>query len=433
MSVELITVLLFGGMMALMFLGVPALFAIGGISAGLALWLEGYTALFTLASTAFAQVTSMGLLAIPMFVMMANLLIFSGIADRLFQTLSYWFTRIRGSLAVASVAVSTALAMCGGFGPGIITMSMVAIPAMRKRNYDKSLAIGSVMAGGILGPIIPPSVMMIVMAYITRLPVGKLFMAGIIPGFIASFGFVIYILVKCYLNPELAPPLVEEVTWKMRWISLGGIILPVFLVVGMLVAIFGGIATPTEAAGVGAAGALLCCVLNRTISWAMIKDSCLETIKVTGMVIWLMIAANFLRVFFTSVGARSLVINLVTGMHVGPWVILIGMQIMLLVLGMFMDDWAIIVICAPIFFPIALKLGFNPIWFAMVFLLNMVIAYLTPPFGWALILTKALSPPDVSTSDVWRSAPPYMAILVLVMILVMVFPSLALWLPSLVY
>lgn len=430
MGIELITLILFGGMVLLLFMGVPVVFAIGGLSAGLTLWLEGTKALYTLASTTFGQITSMGLLAIPMFVLMANLLVHSGIADRLYQTLSYWLSGVRGSLAVVSVGVSTSLAMCGGFGPGIITMSLIAIPAMLKRNYDKSLALGSVMAGGILGPIIPPSVMMIVFGYITRLSIGKLFIAGVIPGFIATSLFALYILIRCYFNPKLGPRLTEEVTWKMRWVSLEAVVLPALLVIGMLVIIFGGIATPTEAAGVGATGALLCCVINRTISWKMIRESCLETIKVTGMVIWLMIAANFFRVFFTGVGARTLIIDIVLAMPVSPWLILVGMQVMLLILGMFMDDWAIIVICAPILYPIAVKLGFDPVWFAMVFLLNMVVAYLTPPFGWALILTKALSPQDITTRDVWRSAPPFLAILILVLILVILFPQLTLWLPG---
>jgi len=429
-GIELITLILFGGMVLLLFMGVPAVFALGGLSVGLTLCLEGPKALYTLASTTFQQVTSMGLLAIPMFVLMANLLIHSGIADRLYKTMSYWLSGVRGSLAVVSVGVSTSLAMCGGFGPGIITMSLIAIPAMLKRDYDKSLALGSGMAGGILGPIIPPSVMMIVFGFVTRVSTGKLFIAGIIPGFIAAGSFVLYILIRCHFNPELGPRVTEEVTWKMRWVSLGAVILPALLVIGMLSVIFMGIATPTEAAGVGATGALLCCVINRTISWKMIRESCLETIKVTGMVIWLMIAANLFRVFFTRVGARTLIIDIVLALPVSPWVILVGMQVILLILGMFMDDWAIIVICAPIFFPIAVNLGFEPVWFAMVFLLNMVIAYLTPPFGWALILTKALSPPDITTRDVWRSAPPFLVILILVMILVILFPQLTLWLPS---
>jgi len=430
MGIELITVILFGGMVLLLFMGVPAVFAIGGISVVLTLFLWGTEGLYTIASTTFQQITSMSLLAIPMFVLMAHLLVHSGIADRLYQTLSYWLFGVRGGLAVVSVGVCTALAMCGGFGPGIITMSVIAIPAMLKRNYDKSLALGSVMAGGMLGPIIPPSVMMIVFGFITRLSIGKLFIAGIIPGFIAAGSFVLYILTRCQLNPKLAPRVAEEVTWKMRWVSLKGVVLPAALVIGMLGIIFLGIATPTEAAGVGATGALLCCVINRTISWKIVKVSCLETIKITGMVIWLLIAANIFRVFFTSVGARTLIMGIVAALPVSPWVILIGMQVILLILGMFMDDWAIIVICAPIFYPIAVSLGFDPVWFAMVFLLNMVVAYLTPPFGWALILTKALSPPGITTRDVWRAAPPFLGILILVLIMVMLFPQLVLWLPS---
>jgi tripartite ATP-independent transporter DctM subunit len=372
----------------------------------------------------------MGLLAIPMFVLMANLLVHSGIADHLYKTMSYWLSGVRGSLAVVSVGVCTALAMCGGFGPGIITMSLIAIPAMLKRNYDKSLALGSIMGGGMLGPIIPPSCIMIVYGFVTRVSVGKLFMAGVVPGFMAAGLFSLYILTRCYFNPELAPRETEQVTWKMRWASLGGVILPAFLVIGMLSVIFLGIATPTEAAGVGATGALLCCVVNRTISRKMIMESCLDTLKVTGMVIWLMVAANLFRVFFTSVGARKLITEVVVALPVSPWVVLIGMQAILFILGMLMDDWAIIVICAPIFFPIAMELGFEPVWFSMVFILNMVAAYLTPPFGWALILTKALSPPDVTTRDVWRAAPPFFAILIGVMILVILFPQLVLWLPN---
>jgi tripartite ATP-independent transporter DctM subunit len=429
-SVELITGILFGGMVFLLFMGVPAVFAIGGLSIALSLWLEGPKALYVLPSTAFQQVTSMGLLAIPMFVLMANLLVHSGIADRLYKTMSYWFSGVKGNLAIVSVGVSTSLAMCGGFGPGIITMSLIAIPAMLNRRYDKSLALGSVMAGGILGPVIPPSVMMIVYGFITRVSVGKLFMAGVVPGFMAAIAFALYIWIRCQFKPELAPRVAEKVTWKMRWTSLGGVVLPACLVVGMLSIIFLGIATPTEAAGVGATGALICCVINRTISWKMVTESCLDTIKITGMVIWLMIAANLFRVFFTSVGARRLITEIVVALPVSPWTILVGMQLILLVLGMLMDDWAIIVICAPIFFPIAVELGFDPVWFSMVFMLNMVVAYLTPPFGWALILTKALSPPGITTRDVWRSVPPFFAIIVTIMILVILFPQLVLWLPG---
>lgn len=430
MSIELITLILFGGMALLLFMGVPAAFAIGGLSAILTLWLLGTEGLYTLASTTFQQITSMGLLAIPMFVLMANLLVHSGIADRLFHALSYWLSGVRGSLAVVTVGVSTALAMCGGFGPGIITMSFIAIPAMLKRSYDKSLALGSVMAGGVLGDLIPPSIIMIIYAYITRLSVGQLFMAGVIPGFMCAFLHVLYILIRCRLNPKLAPRVAEEVTWKMRWVSLRAVVLPAALIITVLGTIFLGIATPTEAAGVGAFGALLCCVINRTLGWKMVRESCLETIKITGMVLWILIAANLFRVFFTSVGARDLILGIVTVLPVSPLIVLIGMQVILLILGMFMDDFAIVIICAPIFVPIAVSLGFDPIWFAIVFIINMEIAYLTPPFGWALIMVKGVAPPEISTGDIWRSAPPFLANMFLVLIAVILLPQLALWLPS---
>jgi len=303
---------------------------------------------------------------------------------------------------------------------------------MLKRNYDKSLALGSVMAGGVLGDIIPPSIIMILFGFITRLSIGKLFMAGVIPGLLLATSYVLYILIRCNFNPSLGPPVTEHVTWKMRWVSLRAVILPAALVIGMLGAIFRGIATPTEAASFGATGALLCCVINRTISWKMVKESCLETIKITGMVMWIMVAANLFRVFFTSAGAQELILNIVLALPVSPWVVLAGMQFILIILGMFMDDFAIVVIAAPIFYPIAVSLGFDPIWFAVVFIINMEIAYLTPPFGWALIMVKGVAPIElgITTAQVWRSAPPFLAIQFSIWILIILFPPLSLWLPS---
>jgi len=430
MNIELITAILFGGMALLLFFGVPAAFAIGGISVILTVWLTGTKGLYTVATATHGQITNGTLLAIPMFVLMANLLVHSGIADRMFQSLSYWLSGIRGSLALVSVAVCTALAMCGGFGPGIITMSLIGIPAMLKRSYDKSIALGSVLGGGVLGDLIPPSIIMIVYAYITRLSVGQLFMAGIIPGLMVASLHMIYIFIRCRLNPKLAPRVVEEVTWKMRFVSLREVILPGFLVIMVLGTIFMGIATPTEASGVGALGALLCCVANRSISWKMLSESCLETLKIIGMVMWIVIAATLFGVFYTHVGAQKFLTELVLALPVGPWIILAGIQVILLILGCFMDDTTIVIICAPIFYPIAVSLGFEPVWFAVLFIINVMIACLTPPFGWALIVLKGIAPPEISTAQVWRAAPPFFINMLLVMIAVIVFPQLALWLPS---
>ena len=430
MSVELVSVLLFGGLLILLSFGVPVVFALGGVTVLLTFLLEGYSGLYTVATTTYREITDATLITIPLFLLMGNLLIHSGISDRLFRALNYWFSGIRGNLAVVSVGVCVALAMCGGFGPGILTMGLIAVPAMLKQNYDKSLALGCVMAGGVLGTVIPPSIIMIVFSVIARVSIGRLFFAGAVPGFVCAFFYIIYIITRCYLQPSLAPSAAVDVTWKMRWDSLKDVLFPTLLVVLVLGSIFSGMATPTEAAGVGSMGSLILCIINRRLTWKVLADSCLETFRVSGMALWILIAATLFGIFYTTAGAQSLVMDIVEALPVSRWFILVGMQVILLIFGMFMDDYAVITICTPIFLPIAKLLGFDPIWFSIVFLLNMQVAYLTPPFGWALILMKGVAPQEVSTSDIWRSVPPFAGIQLIVLILTIFVPQIALWLPS---
>jgi tripartite ATP-independent transporter DctM subunit len=430
MSIEVISVILFGGMLLLLALGVPVAFALGGLSLIFTLFFDGPPALYTVATTTYQQITSLGLMAIPLFLIMGNFLVHSGISERLFHALSYWLTGVRGGLAVVCVAVCVALAMCGGFGPGILTMGLVAVPAMLKQNYHKSLALGSVMAGGVLGIIIPPSLIMIIFGFISRVSIGKLFIGGIVPGLICAILYVAYILVRCYLQPHLAPVPKEVITWKKRVISLKEIVLPGSLIILVLGSIFIGAATTTEAAGVGAAGACLICIIHGRLSWKVITETCKSTMRISGMALWILIGATLFGVVYTSAGAQEMVMEFVEGVGVNRWFILFGMQIVLIVFGMFMDDYAVITICAPIFLPIAKFLGFDPVWFSIVFILNMQVAYLTPPFGWALILMKGIAPEGVNTKDIWQSVPPFVGIQVLVLILTVVFPQIALWLPG---
>lgn len=430
MNIELVTLLLFGGLMVLLMFGVPVAFALGGITVLLTYLLEGPTSFFIVATTTYKQITDPNLITIPLFLLMGNFLLHSGISDRMFKALGYWLSGIRGGLAVVSIGVCVALAMCGGFGPGILTMGLIAVPAMLKQSYNKSLALGSVMAGGVLGEIIPPSIIMIIFAYIARISIGKLFLAGVIPGFLTAFSYVLYIIIKCRMQPELAPPLKQEVTWALRVSSLKDILLPAVLIVMVLGSIFFGIATPTEAAGVGATGAFLICILLKRLSWKVLWDSCRQTMSISGMVFWILIGATLFSSFYTSQGAQSLVAELVSGLEINRWIVMGVMQLILLVLGMFMDDYAIVTVCAPIFMPIAIVLGFDPIWFSIVFILNMQVAYLTPPFGWALIMMKGVAPSNISTKDIWRSVPPFVVMQLIVLALVMIFPQLALWLPG---
>jgi tripartite ATP-independent transporter DctM subunit len=430
MSIGLSTVLLFGGLLFLLAMGVPVAFALGGISVLITFLLDGTNGLLIIATTTYRQITDPGLITIPLFLLMGNFLIHSGISDRLFKALNVWLSGIRGGLALVSVGVCVALAMCGGFGPGILTMGLIAVPAMLKQRYNKSLALGSVMAGGVLGEIIPPSIIMIIFAYISRISIGKIFFGGAIPGFITASLYIIYIVVRCYLQPDLAPKTTAETTWKARLASLKDIVLPALLVVLVLGSIFLGIATPTEAAGVGAFGSFTICIIYGRLTWKVITDSCLETMKISGMALWILVAATLFGVVYTSAGAQDMVMELVEGLTVNRWLILAVMQVILLLFGMFMDDYAVLTICAPIFIPIAVVLGFDPTWFAIIFVLNMQVAYLTPPFGWALILMRGVAPPEIHTKDIWQSIPPFVAIQLLVLLLTMLFPQLALWLPE---
>lgn len=430
MSAELVTLILFSGLILLLALGVRVFLAISVISIIVTFLLSGTDGLFMVALTTYKEITNTALITIPLFLLMGNFLVHSGIADRLFQALSYWLSGVRGSLAVVSLGVCVALAMASGFTPGLITMGLIAVPAMLKRHYDKSLALGSVMAGGILGDVIPPSLMMIIFGFTTRISVGKLFFGGAIPGFICAALYTIYILTRSYFQPHLAPRVAEDVTWGMRWTSLREVIVPLLLVVAVLGSIFTGMATPSEAAGVGAFGALLSCFIYRRFSWKVLTTSCLETIKISGMALWILVAATLFGQVYSSGGAQGMVMGIVGGLEVNRWFILIGMQLLLLIFGMFMDDFAVIIICAPIFMPIAISLGFDPVWFGIVFILNMQMAYMTPPFGWCLILMKGIAPPEVTTTDIWRSVPPFVAMQLLVLVMVMLLPQLALWLPG---
>lgn len=430
MGPESVTIILFSSILVLIFFGVPVAFALGGVSVVLTYLLNGTTGLYTIATTTFAQITDTTLITIPLLVLMGQFLTISGIADRLFQSANYWLSGVRGNLALVSLTVCVALAMTGGFGPGIITMSLVAVPAMLKRNYDKSLALGSVMAGGVLGALIPPSILMIIFAYINRLSIGRLFLGGVVPGLVTAGLFALFIIGRCYFRPRTAPRAYERVTWRLRWRSLKEVLPPLFLIAAVLGSIFTGVATPTEAASLGAIGSLLICILYRRFSWNMLAESCRETLKITSMVMWILVGANLFRVFFTMAGAQGMLMEMVDGLSVNRWVIFIAMQVILLIAGMMMDDFAIVVICSPIFFPIAISLGFDPLWFAIIFILNLQVGLLTPPFGWALIMMKGLAPPEVTTKDIWRSVPPFMVIQLIMMVATMMVPQLATWLPD---
>jgi len=433
MSIEIITLLIFGTLFLLLALGVPVAFGLGAVGVGFTILLWGAPALFNMAVVIFKNMSSAVLLAVPLFLLMANFLQHSGIADTAYETAYRWMGPLRGGLAMGTVAICTMFAaMSGVSGAATVTMGLIAIPSMLKRNYNKLIAVGCVAAGGVLGIVIPPSVIMILYASFTRESVGGLFFGGIVPGVIVAILHMSYIGIRSYLQPNMAPAIAPEdrVGWREKFVSLRAIILPILLIILVLGSIWTGAATPTEAAGVGALGAFICAAIYRRVNWQMLNDSIRTTLRITCMVMWIVAAATAFNSLYVAVGARELVTELILGLEVNRWFILVGMQLTLFFLGCIMDDYAIVMLAAPIYVPIIKILGFDPLWFGILFILNMQMAYLTPPYGFNLFYLRGIVPKGITMGDIYRSIVPFVAMQGIGLILVMIFPQLALFLPN---
>lgn len=433
MSVELITLLLFGSLVVLLALGLPFVFALGGVAVIFAFFLWGPQSLYLFAITPFRATTSFILVAAPLFIFMGSMLERSGIADELYETMYRWIGHLRGGLAMGTVGICTLFAaMAGTSSAGTVTMGIVAIPAMLKRNYNKSITLGSVAAGGALGTLIPPSVMMIIYGVIAEESVGRMFMGGLFPGLVFSSLFITYIGMRCYLQPNMGPavPPEERYRWREKLTSLKGTALPILLVVLVLGSIFLGIATPSEAAGVGAAGSLLVVFIHHKLTWSGLKEATYRSFRITAMVMWILIGAKCLTAVYIGIGAPELITEIVTRLPVSRWMILIGMQLSLFVMGMFLDPVGIIMLSVPIFVPIIKALGFDSLWFAILFICNMEMGFLTPPFGFNLFYLKGIVPKGITMGDIYRSVVFFVILQAVGLIIVMIFPQLVLWLPS---
>ena len=432
MNVELMTLLLFGSLFLLLAVGMPVAFALAGVTVVYGLILFGSKAFYIVATHVYGSMVNAILLAIPLFFLMAHMLQHSGIADELYGAVHLWMGGLRGGLAMGTVLICTLFAAMSGIsGAATVAMGLIALPAMLKRNYDKRIAVGCIAAGGVLGILIPPSVIMILYAMIARESVGGMFFGGVIPGLLLSGMFIIYIGIRSALQPHLGPalPPEERANLRRKISSLRSVILPTGLIVLVLGSIYTGAATPTEAAGIGAMGAFICAAILRRLTWRVVIDTVRGTFRVTGMVMWIVAAAAAFNGLYIALGAQGLIIELVTGLAVSPWTILIGMQVTLFFFGMIMDDFAIVLLCAPIFVPIARSLGFDTLWFGILLVVNMQMAFLTPPFGYNLFYLKGVAPKEVTMGDIYRSIVPFVGIQALGLALVMIFPKLALWLP----
>lgn len=436
LSIELLTIFLFASILVAFAGGGQVGFILGSVAMlfGWAFW--GPKIFNIIPSVSMEIVTSFILLAVPMFIFMGQILLRSGLGEAMFHAIHILAGRLRGGLAIGVIVVCSLMgAMVGIIGAGIMTAGTVALPPMLKRGYDRHLAIGSVMAGGGMGILIPPSIPMILFSSVTSTSLGKMFAGGLIPGLIMIFFFIFYIGIRCYINPDMGPALPKEERGRRRdkLIALRDSCLAFALILMVLGSILFGVATPTEAAAIGAFGAVIIAIIYRRFSWSVLKEASIGAMSLTGIAVWIIIGASLFSNFHMLMGASRLLTNLIAELEMGPWCVMILMQLSMLVLGCIMDEAIIVLICAPLYTPIAVSLGFDPIWFGIIMILNMEIAIQTPPYGFALFYLKGIAPPEVTMMDIYKSIVPFVGIKFVVLAVCMAFPSIVTWLPNLLF
>ncbi|HDH44151.1 MAG TPA: TRAP transporter large permease subunit [Thermococcus sp.] len=434
MNVEVIIFLMLFSLIVLLFSGLPLVFTLGSLGIIFSYLLWGHKSLFMVANQAFSVATTYFFVAIPLYVFMADVLRHSGVIEDLYAAMYRWIGHIRGGLSMGTVLICTIMAaMTGIVGAATTAMGLIALPPMLKRGYKKEIALGSIAAGGTLGILIPPSVITIVYAQTAGESIGKMFMGGVFPGLLLSGLFIAYIGIRCLFQPHLAPPAPPNevrVSWKEKFASLKALVLPSLIILGVLGSIYFGIATPTEAAGVGAIGAIISSLVYRRFNWRVIKESCYDTLRVTSMIIWITIAARIFISAFNGVGGVEFVKHTIASLPFNRWIILIIMQLSLVFYGLFLDEVGIILLCVPLYVPIIKALGFNTLWFGILFLINAQMDYITPPFGYTLFYLKGVVPKGITMGDIYRSVVPFVALQALALTLCIIFPDIILWLPN---
>lgn len=436
MSIEMISVLLFGSMLLLLISGLPVAFVLGGLAVVFTGVFWGPESLFIILARTFSMMSSTTLVAAPLFVLMAVVLERSGVAEDLYEMMYRWSGGVKGGLAVGTVLVCTLIAAMSGIAStGVVMMGVMALPEMLKRGYDKRIATGCILAGGVLGPLIPPSIALVLYGTMAQVSIGGLFAGGMAAGMLCSLLIVGYILIRCYINPKMGPaiPVEERADWDAKIASLKGVILPLLLITAVLGSIYSGIATPTEAAAVGALGAFVCSAIHGRLTWDLIKKVAYTTIQVQGFMMWILFAAQGFAAVYMGLGASRMVVNLVREYQVGWWTMLIGIQVVWFLLGCVIDAWSILMITLPIILPLMPLYGFDPLWLGVLYAVNTQTGYLTPPFGTMLFMMKGIAPKEVTMSDIYRSIVPFVTTQLFCLVLCILFPRIVTWLPDLLF
>lgn len=434
MSIEMITLLLVCTFIVLIFSGLGLAWAMGATAVIFCLALFGPNVMVMLVSRVYNMMLNYTLVAVPLFIFMAAMLQQSGVAEQLFKAVYIWSGGFRGGLAIGTVVSCTIMAaMVGIVGAEIVTFGMVVLPGMLERKYDERIALGSICAGGGMATLIPPSVVFIVYAMTAGASVGDLFIAGIIPGLLLAALFISYIIYTTWRHPERAPAAAEadrNVPLKEKFKLLKGLMAPGILATVVLGSIYAGIATPSEAADIGCVGAVVTAVINRKFTWAGLKQALYETTKITCMLAWLFFGAQTIIGVYTLAGGDEFVKNAVMAIPFGKWGIIIGMQLIMIFLGMFLDWIGIVLLTMPLFVPIVTELGFDVVWFGVVFCMNMQISYLSPPFGPSIFYLKSVVGDQFPMAQIYRANMPYLWLAVVALAIVVAFPQLSLWLPG---
>lgn len=435
MSPAILNIAMFGSLIVLLLSGAPLFAVIGAVGIVFGLIVGGPQILPMFAMRVYDLMVSYSLVAVPLFILMANLLQRSGVIEELFNAIFQWSGRVRGSIAIATVITGIILAaMIGVVGASVIALGLLALPAMFQRNYNKSLALGTVCAAGALGILIPPSIMPIFYSSVTQTSVIDLFAGSIIPGLLLSLLFCTYILVTSIRRPDYTPVITDEERIVGFWKKVAlakNLVAPVIIIGCVLGVILAGIASPTEAAGVGVFAVVVMLAARRNLTWTAVKESLISTISTTGMAMWIAFASTCFVGAYAMGGGQEFASSLLLSLPGERWGALFFTQIVYIILGMFVDWIGICLLIVPIFTPVLLSLGFDPVWVGVIFMMNMQISFLSPPFGYALFFIKGITPSNIAMGDIWRSVVPFICCQILGLLLCLVFPKLILWLPSL--
>jgi len=435
MSYELIAVLMFTTMMLMLLSGQRVFGAIGfvGVIAALALWGDGGS---EMAFTAAMKLMKWyPLLTLPLFIYMGYMLSESGIADDLYRMFHVWAGPLNGGLAVGTIGLMVVISAMNGLSvAGMAIGATIALPELLKRGYDKIMVTGVIQAGSSLGILVPPSVVLVLYGMIARQPVGQLWLAGVFPGLLMASLFVLYIVIRCKIQPQLGPALPAEerqVSWGEKFRLLRAGILPLLIFFCMTGLFLMGKTNLTESSAVGATAATIAALIKGRLTWQVMEETIRKTLGVSCMFMWIILAALCFGAVFDGLGAVKAIESFFVGrMGLGPWEILIMMQLSYILMGMFLDDTAMLVIVAPLYVPLVKVLGFDLVWYGVLYTITCQIAYMTPPFGYNLFLMRAMAPPEISITDIYRSIIPFVLVMVFGLAIVMAFPEIALWLPK---